>query len=409
MNTSHEPEIHSAWHTIFVDYFIKRSKNIDNLHFISATGVKWDDYLYSDRKETKSSHPKQISILKIDADSIRSLIEYKSQKEYNSGNLQDRQNRSRVVAQIIHYMKEIQKNGQYREPNVLVGADDREGFVLPSKYFLRYLNKNYDWSISPRQAFDEIDPNLIKDLNNDGNLNIFPFRFDFGNFRDKYQNLLDMLISIENIGNNSKSFQKMPVNAHTFTTAYQQFKLIAFPAHEKISSVESVNIFMQQLTNRNSPNYFVNPNNKGYFFANGRNIRVNGARINTFMSRYPRNISPKLSRHLRGIADRLIQIEERRRKGDFWTPSIWGDKANDVIHQVVDNHNQQHDFRNYALVWDMAAGVKNLTRDNKYKDLYISKIHQAELELGSDYNPEAKKNVFQYDYLHDDMDKTPHR
>lgn len=55
------------------------------------------------------------------------------------------------------------------------------------------------------------------------------------------------------------------------------------------------------------------------------------------------------------------------------------------------------------MVWDPAAGVRNLTRDFHYNDLYISTYHESEISLGDGYNPEAQA-AFQYDFLNDDVD-----
>lgn len=55
------------------------------------------------------------------------------------------------------------------------------------------------------------------------------------------------------------------------------------------------------------------------------------------------------------------------------------------------------------MVWDCAAGVKNLTRDYQFEHLYSSTVHQSELDLSKQYN--AYNYAFQYDFLNDDIDQ----
>lgn len=56
--------------------------------------------------------------------------------------------------------------------------------------------------------------------------------------------------------------------------------------------------------------------------------------------------------------------------------------------------------KDYVVV-DPACGTLNLTRDYLFGELYSSTLFQEELDIASDYNPEATK--FQYDFLNDDM------
>ena len=97
------------------------------------------------------------------------------------------------------------------------------------------------------------------------------------------------------------------------------------------------------------------------------------------------------------ITDRLIEDSDRRRKGDFYTPSIWVDEA----HKLLDK-NLGENWRDEYMVWDCAWGTGNLTREYMFSDLYCSTLHETDLEIGSIYNLKACK--FQYDFLNDDVE-----
>ena len=93
----------------------------------------------------------------------------------------------------------------------------------------------------------------------------------------------------------------------------------------------------------------------------------------------------------------MIEDTERRRKGEFYTPTIWANEAHKMISDQFGD-----DWKDEYAVWDCAWGTGNLTRDYKFKELYCSTINEGDLEIGKRYNPNSVK--FQYDFLNDDVD-----
>lgn len=93
---------------------------------------------------------------------------------------------------------------------------------------------------------------------------------------------------------------------------------------------------------------------------------------------------------------------KRRRKGEFFTPTIWVDEAHKMIEE-----NLGKDWKEKYIVWDPAWGTGNLTRDYKFKELYCSTIEASDIHTANQmgYNPEATK--FQFDFLNDDDSKLP--
>lgn len=97
------------------------------------------------------------------------------------------------------------------------------------------------------------------------------------------------------------------------------------------------------------------------------------------------------------IADRLIENIERRNRGVFYTPIIWAHYAHKLITEQFGG-----DWKDTYIIWDCAAGTKNLTRDYRFKELYCSTLEQAELDISKNYNKEATS--FQFDFLNDSLD-----
>jgi hypothetical protein len=96
----------------------------------------------------------------------------------------------------------------------------------------------------------------------------------------------------------------------------------------------------------------------------------------------------------------LISDLERRRSGDFWTPTPFVDYAHKMLSEQFGS-----DWKEKYVVYDNCCGSCNLTRDYKFKELYCSTLFQSELDLATRYNPEATK--FQFDWLNDDLEDLP--
>ena len=91
---------------------------------------------------------------------------------------------------------------------------------------------------------------------------------------------------------------------------------------------------------------------------------------------------------------------ERRNKGQFYTPTLFVDYAHKMIAEQFGE-----DWKEKFVVWDNCSGTKNLTRDYYFKELYCSTLENAELAISERYNKEATS--FQFDFLNDSLDKLP--
>jgi hypothetical protein len=105
---------------------------------------------------------------------------------------------------------------------------------------------------------------------------------------------------------------------------------------------------------------------------------------------------------LAAVVDRIVEDTTRRKQGEFFTPAIWVDKAHEYIASVYGE-----DWKEKYIVWDPAWGTGNLTRDYKFKEIYVSTLNQSDIDTANQmgYNDEAVK--FQYDFLNDHYEKLP--
>lgn len=334
--------------------------------------------------------PNVDNLLADDDRSLRLLAEFKWQK-----NLSNEGDRVRIIAQLVHYIKEFQKAGE-KLPNVVLGADENEMFVYYAPKLYSYLDGDYDWSLAPSHAYE--DERLSRALLDDENIrDIFTFKIGPGFDLFEVFSTIDALC---NVG----EFRKLRVDEANLRKAFDDFVRLVFEGDslikvaKKVGAPEMVSIFINSILGKKDT--YIHPNKPNTLVMSKREIRIRGAQYSAFFSRYDRHYSPKEIAKITAIADQLIEEIKRRFHGDFWTPTIWADEAIKMMTRDLGEN-----WRDEYVVWDCAAGTKNLTRDYRFKNLFSSTLHQAEIDMSSQYNQEATS--FQYDFLNDDIDVNP--
>lgn len=375
-NKINEKDVENAWRNIFIKYFVENNPD-KNAHAQISSPFDTDGFISTDNMVF----------------ALRLLLEFKDGTDLI--NIVDR---SKVITQVVHYMKKFAENG-VQLPNVIVGADENQAFVLYAPNFYKYLERDYNWGIPPSSAH-KYDPQLMKDLMQDPNMSVWVYDLQV-NQKDRYSIIIQLFSEVEHLVDEEVGTNyKVKVTASNISGLFSEFQRIALKKPSEVPADEAVNIFMQLLVGRNDENYFPLPANPDILHTPGdRRIEINGAVLNAFFKHFDRNLRPSEIDKLVEIADRLIEDTSRRRKGDFWTPTIWANRADELLKETLGES-----YKTNSIVWDCAAGTKNLTRDFVYSNLYVSTYHDSELRLGQQYSQEAKA-TFQYDFLNDDIGK----
>jgi hypothetical protein len=367
-----EKDVESAYKAIFQEYY--------GTTFPSPYGS--DGYI----------EEKQSSLLG-ENDKLSLLLEVKFRL-----NLTRKQDRARIVAQTIYYLKKFQQDG-INLPTVIVGGDENEIFTVYAPKLYEYLDKPYDWSIAPSSVWEK-NEELIRELNDDPNLNVFVF-----DVRSPAFDINEIFRSIGTLTHHNADFKKLRVTEANIRKVFDEFLRVVFgennwlPGVKKIGAQETVSIFIRSILG--DPDIYIVPTKKNMLHVGGdKDIQINASNYDAFFSRYDRKYTTNEIDEITAVADQLIEEMKRRFHGDFWTPTIWADRA---IQMITDDLGA--DWRDKFVVWDCAAGTKNLTRDYSFKRLYSSTIHQSEIDMSKQYNKDAK--VFQYDFLNDDIDINP--
>lgn len=325
-------------------------------------------------------------------DDLRLLLEVKFGLDLTRAN-----ERAKIIAQSIYYLKKFEKDGKL-PPKVIVGGDENQMFTVYAPKLKEYLQESYDWDIAPSSAWRE-NEELYRKLLSDRNLNVYVFDIFSSAF-----DINNVFNSIASLSQNNEEFRKIRVSESNLRMVFDEFVRTVWGNEwltgiKKIGAAETVAVFIQSILG--DPETYLVPTKKNILhLSNGREININASSYDAFFSHYDRKYSPREIDSITAIADQLIEEVKRRFHGDFWTPTIWANRAVEMI-----SHDLGDDWRDKYVVWDPAAGTKNLTRDYRFRKLFTSTLHQAEIDMSRQYNKEATS--FQYDFLNDDVDVSP--
>lgn len=317
------------------------------------------------------------------------ITEYKLDKDFMS-----KLDRSKVLIQVLYYLKKFESNGRDL-PNVILVGDKNEVFVMHSNALKPYLDRDINWGIAPSNAAEK-NMDLVRDIKNDEAINPFIHTIN------KDFNFINVCDEIRRLTFDVKS--DIRITDVNMSKAFDYFCSNVLKDKKKLNANEIVHIFMDLMLNPRDA--YLHPKKKNILvLSDNTEVSVNRDVFESFFNHYTRdNYSITEKQKLTEVADRLIEDTERRRKGEFYTPTIWVNEAHKMISEQFGEN-----WRDEYVVWDCAWGTGNLTRDYKFKELYCSTLNEGDLEIGKKYNvPGTGFNThgvkFQYDFLNDDVE-----
>lgn len=305
---------------------------------------------------------------------LRLLIEYKYDENFLSS-----AGKAKVLIQVVFYLKQFELNGQPL-PNVILVGDINECFVLQSNCLLPYLDETVDWNVAPSEAYQRY-PELMLKISNDAQINPFVFSVD-ENF--SFLNVANRIID------QSDNVQRLVrVTEHNIANIYDYFQSRVIKNANKIPANELVATFVGVITDQD--NYYIHPKNPNKLVAGSAQFDVDSKSYHAFFSVVNKKYTPEEQHKFTEISDRLIEETNRRRKGEFYTPTAFVDYAHKMIGEQLGE-----DWREKYVVWDCCWGTGNLTRDYYFKELYASTLEQGELSIGEKYNQGSVKFIFDF-------------
>lgn len=390
---------------------INSKNNIKQEESVQAQWYAVLNYCFADFKENAPYSTHIDKLLQTDgllfvrniAVSLNLITEFKADVH-----LDHRTEQERILGQVIYYLKRIEKhiaegNKLHLEmPNVVLAADSNQVFVINARVLSPYLKLDLgnSWNdLSPRKVYDTIQPSILfEKLHADRNIN--PYVYDI-NAKDFDLNDVIGLVADLAVADDETELTKISVNQANIRGVYDEFLRLVTQNKTKVASNQDlVSMFINALTDHES--FFIRNNTATLKHNDGtyKDYRVNGRNWYAFFSRFDTNYNSDEIKAITAVGDVLLEETARRFSGEYWTPTIWAKEAINTISDVLGN-NWKEDY----VVWDPAAGSKNLTRDFKFAHLFSSTLFDAELKLGRMFNRNSV--TFQYDFLNDDIDISP--
>jgi hypothetical protein len=246
-----------------------------------------------------------------------------------------------------------------------------------------------NWSTAPSQAHTIAD--LVLALMKDESIQ--PFVYDSKDFLDCIEKVKDLTDNVQ---------RKVLVTDKNITEVFRHFdeKVLG---KNKLTTNERANLFVQILVNKDD-NY-LHPVKKRKTVVTksfGEVSLVSRDAFESFFGHFSSSYTPSQKHKLAAVVDRIVEDTTRRKQGEFFTPAIWVDKAHEYITSVFGE-----DWKEKYVVWDPAWGTGNLTRDYKFKELYVSTLNQSDIDTANQMGYNAESVKFQYDFLNDDYEKLP--
>ena len=334
------------------------------------------------------------------------MVEFKDEVDFA-----DKKKRAEVYLQVCCYIRQIhdlhyEKHDRSQEswenfiPKVIMLGSRINAVAIPAKFLVTIAKNSYIEGYQHATEACRLPRNktIIDNIVDDAQINAYSAIYDI-----KSTSELDRLCeNIIKYGTGEGNLQE-DLSSQTIYYAFDYFdmKVLDKKQSEKMTSREKVSAFIGLFFNPDSIE--IKKRRELYVdtvIINGSSIKVNGEEYNNFTIIFrveAEKYTKAEKKQITAITDRLIEETDRRRKGDFYTPTIWVDEAHKLL-----SKNLGEDWREEYMVWDCAWGTGNLTRDYRFKDLYCSTLEETDLQIGFEYNKNACK--FQYDFLNDDVE-----
>lgn len=351
------------------------------------------------------------------------LMELKLDEDFNDNNI-----KAHVLTQVVaylgqlHYLLQQGTEGQYRKaletfkgakelvlkldtmPSTVIVGSKKNCFAVATQELKHHYIGLDIMAIKTASKFYETPQGSLvyQNILEDSKLDYVSPVFETS---DSYC-MMDVVEIVYRINQNIKSADDLsPRNLYRAFTRFTS-RVLTPETVEKLSNRQQASLLAQFIVNRKAIKLETDLDGSIQGLkVNGLSIQVDTKEWNTFswiynLKQYTEDEQKKVT----AITDQLISEDDRRRKGDYYTPAIWAEEA----HKLLDR-NLEPDWRDTYMVWDCAWGTGNLTRDctringNYISDLYCSTLHTTDLEIAERYNRKATK--FQYDFLNDDVEE----
>jgi hypothetical protein len=293
-----------------------------------------------------------------------------------------------VLGQAVIYLKRFEGD-PVGLPHAVLIADKNECFLVPTASLQSFLALEIDWKVAASKGNAELTRALMTGYN------VLPFVHDV----KSGFSLKDVIVQAEGFAKGA--VKTVRADEKNLCAIFEHWVDRVFKSGGKskqtLSSAEKADIFLRCLFSPQE--VYLHPAKKGVLVVPGHadGVLVDHEQYNSFFQHFSQGYKPSEIKKLMSIKDRLLEDDNRRRQGAFFTPAIWSEEAHKEVAKVLGD-----DWRKDCIVWDCCAGTANMTRDHHdWGCLISSTLEKTDVEAMQRHRW-GGDHVFQYDFLNGD-------
>ncbi len=299
-----------------------------------------------------------------------------------------------MFTQLLHYVQDALKKGETVPPLLAVIDTEKAALMKTADVLPLLAKKTIKWGKSasqyPKEAVDEVSAYIGAHF----------VSFKMATHEAEFINTVKQAIQ-------SGEIIRTPITPDNLKQVFD--KWVALIGREIIGVGEEqyALLFFADImhdgtvsTHSHLPAELLHKNNAPVFLLGGKIYELgNKEGYRQFWAIYHKPPQSEYRDYLLERRDSLIPLDERSFKGAYYTPLAVVDKAYDKLAEVL-GKNWQKSY----IVWDMCCGVGNLeVKHSNPRNLYMSTLDQADVDVMKATKTCAAAYRFQYDYLNDDI------
>lgn len=306
--------------------------------------------------------------------------------------LRDIRYRCEVILQSVCYMKQLKEKQGYEVPLVVFICTKKACFLLPRKVLMPFVDSDIQGYKSASTAA-KLNPSILVNM-----MNTEEIRSVYIHSVDDKFSMSDVAYEIYQLA--STGAVDNQIDEAVISKAFDYFTMHVLQ-EKKFDPRDAVKWFITLILKPDD--CYMHPKKSKLVIA-GTEVSIDKDTYLSFRGHFglEKTYTLEEQRKFTAIQDRLIEDETRRRRGDFYTPTVWVDEAHKLLQKELGDG-----WRGNYMVWDCCCGTMNLTRDYDFgvdnKNLFASTLVQGDLDCSAEYNKGSTR--FQYDFLNDDVDE----
>lgn len=299
-----------------------------------------------------------------------------------------------MFAQLMFYIRAAKKRGE-PIPAFLAVIDREKSAIMPTEKALPLLNdKSIEWPKSGSQAGKQLAAQIAPYVQT--HIVEYDIAHDEAAFikavKDaiKQRRIIRTPITPDNLRQVFDRWVSM-IGEELGVKAQADYAVLFFADIMHDGQHEAMNNLPARLLMTAAGPIFLH-NGETYELANNRGYR-------NFWAIYHRPPQQKHRHYLLERRDSLLPVDEQKFKGAYYTPLHIVDKAYDQLRATLGEN-----WQDRYLVWDMCAGVGNLeAKHSNLRNVFMSTLDAADVTIMKSNPAFAGAEIFQYDYLNDDV------